>query len=275
MSRRATPSEEPSPAAWYDSPRHYDMVYADYTGPETRFIEAMLARHAPPARGPRRILEPACGSGRLLAALAARGHRVAGFDRNDRALDYARGRLRRLRLPAVLWRDELAAFRLPRGAAAGSFDLVHCLVSTFKYLLSEREAAASLRRMTDALRPGGLLLLGLHLADYRRPAPDHERWVARRGSTRVISDTWTSAPDARSRRESMRTVMRIRERGRERRVESVWQFRTYGPGQLRALLRKEPRLGLLACHDFNYEAGQTRGLDLASPDIVLVLSRRG
>ena len=31
-----------SATAWYDSPLYYDMVYADYTKKETRFIEGIV-----------------------------------------------------------------------------------------------------------------------------------------------------------------------------------------------------------------------------------------
>jgi len=261
-----------SSTAWYDSPRHYDMVYADYTGPETRFLEAMLSRHGPPARGPRRILEPACGSGRLVESLARRGHRVWGFDLNPRQLAYARERLRRRGLRARLWQDELGGFRLPAGA--GGLDLAHCLVSTFKYLLRESEAVRHLRRVAAALRPGGLYVLGLHLTDYANPAADHERWSARKGRTLVVSDTWSAPARRRARTEAMRTRMRIREGDKAWVTETEWTFRTYGPGQLRALLRKVPGLELAACHDFNYRPDEERSLDLESTDIVLVLRRR-
>ena len=273
MSRRSTEPEVRSSTAWYDSPRHYDMVYADYTKPETRFLEAMLRRHGPPADGPRRILEPACGSGRLVESLARRGHRVWGFDLNPHQLAYARARLGRRGLRGVLWQDDLAGFAIPKGA--GGFDLAHCLVSTFKYVLTEADAIRHLRKVAAILRPGGLYVLGLHLTDYANPAPDHERWAATQGRTRVVSDTWSAPANRRKRTEAMRTRMRIQQDGRKWVTETEWTFRTYGPGQLRSLLRKVPSLELVACHDFHYDVDETRDIDLSSTDIVLVLRRGG
>ena len=40
----ALSSSKPSSTAWYDSPLYYDMVYADYTKKETRFIEGIMGR---------------------------------------------------------------------------------------------------------------------------------------------------------------------------------------------------------------------------------------
>lgn len=260
-----------SSTAWYDSPLYYDIVYQDYTRPETRFLEAMARRHGPVRRGPLRVLEPACGSGRLVESLARRGHPVHGFDLNPRMLRHARDRLRAAGLRANLWADRMESFSLPDDR---EFDLAHCLVSTFKYILTERGATGHLRRIARALRPGGLYILGLHLTDYSQSEPDHERWIRRRGDVRVVSDTWSDLPDRRTRLEACRTRMRINHGGRRWEEETRWNFRTYSPPELRRLLRAVPRLELVACHDFHYDPRRKRRVEDGAGDIVLVLRRR-
>ena len=64
---------------WYDLPRYYDIVFEADTRAEADFLEAMAERWG---RGAGRILEPACGSGRLVEEMARRGHAVTGFDTN-------------------------------------------------------------------------------------------------------------------------------------------------------------------------------------------------
>lgn len=268
MSARPTVS---SATAWYDSPLYYDIVYQDYTRPETRFLEAMARRHGPTRRGPLRVLEPACGSGRLVESLARRGHDVSGFDLNPNMLRHARDRLRAAGLRAALWRDRLESFRLRDRAG---YDLAHCLVSTFKYILTEAGARAHLRSVARSLRPGGIYVLGLHVTDYRQAEPDHERWIRRRGDTRVVSDTWSDLPDRRRRLEACRTRLRIRQDDRRWEEETRWDFRTYSPTELRRLIASVPSLELRAVHDFHYESRRTRRLDLRSTDVVLVLRRR-
>ncbi len=244
------------------------MVYADYTEKETRFIEGIMARHGPRLAGPLRVFEPACGSGRLLESLAARGHVVHGFDLNQHQVAFAKNRLKAKGLKGRVWRDRLQDFTVPKGAR---YDVAHCFVSTFKYVDTEAGAVSALRRMAASLRPGGLLLLGLHLTDYKNSPPDHERWIALRPGIRVVSDTWSAPADRRSRAEAMRTRMRITENGKTRTVETLWNFRTYSPAELRWLLAKVPSLRLVACHDFCYDLESTRKLDLAYADILLVL----
>lgn len=249
---------------------YYDMVYADYTKKETRFIEGIMERHGPRLVGPMRVLEPACGSGRLLESLAGRGHVVHGFDLNKHQLAFAKNRLKAKGLKGRVWRDRLQVFTLPKGAR---YDVVHCFVSTFKYVDTEAGAVSALRRMAGALRPGGLLLLGLHLTDYKNSPPDHERWIGRKPGIRVVSDTWSAPADRKSRTEAMRTRMRITEKGKTRIEETLWDFRTYSPAELKALLAKVPSLKLVVCHDFHYDLTSIRRIDLGHSDILLVLRK--
>ena len=260
-----------SSTAWYDTPLYYEIVYQDYTRPETRFLEAVARRHGPVRRGPLRILEPACGSGRLLESLARRGHAVHGFDLNANMLRYAKRRLADAGLRGVAWRDRLETFR---DKGKGGYDLAHCLVSTFKYILTETGARSHLRRVARALRPGGLYVLGVHLTDYAQSEPDHERWIRRRGDVRVTSDTWSDIPDRRRRLEACRTRMRMTDGGRRWEEETLWDFRTYSPAEMRRLLRSVPELELVACHDFHYEMRRRRRIEDGAGDIVLVLRRR-
>ena len=260
-----------SATAWYDSPLYYEIVYQDYTRPETQFLEALAHQYRLGKDAPLRVLEPACGAGRLLESLARRGHVVHGFDLNPNMLRYARTRLRKVGLAGRVWRDRLESFSVQGDAG---YDLIHCLVSTFKYVLTEVGARASLRRMARALRPGGLCVLGLHLTDYRQDAPDHERWIRRRGDVRVVSDTWSDIPDRNSRTEACRTRMRICHGDRRWEEETLWDFRTYSPRELRVLLRAVPTLELVACHDFHYDLRRRRRIEDGAGDIVLVLRRR-
>ncbi len=66
---------------WYDTPLYYDIVFDDGTVQEADFLERAFAQYAQPAQR-KRLLEPACGSGRLALEMARRGWAVSGFDGN-------------------------------------------------------------------------------------------------------------------------------------------------------------------------------------------------
>ncbi len=63
---------------WYDTPRYYDIVFDAGTAVECDFLESMKRSYGL-SRG-NRVLEPACGSGRLVAEMARRGYAVSAFD---------------------------------------------------------------------------------------------------------------------------------------------------------------------------------------------------
>ncbi len=255
---------------WYDTPLYYDIVFDDGTRQEADFLESAFAKHG----GGRvcRLIEPACGSGRLALEMARRGWEVSGFDGNANMIRFAKERMARAGLKARLWEDWMQSFTLPKGMKA-DFDMAHCLVSTFKYLRTEKDAAACLRRIACALRPGGLFFLGLHLTDYDRSGVEHERWVAKRGKIEVVCNTRTWPADPQTRLENLRTRLKITDAGRTHMQETHWQFRTYDAAQLKALLRKAPELELIECYDFTCDIHAPRRFDDSYADVLLVLRR--
>lgn len=251
---------------WYAVPQYYDIIFDADTKLEGDFLEAVHRRHG---TGPgRRVLEPACGSGRLLAALARRGHRVTGFDASPAMLSYAARRMRRRGLAAHLSHQRMESFHY-----GGRFDLAFNLVSTFKYLLTEADAEAHLRCVAASLRRGGLYVLGFHLTDYDHQRCQRERWTGRRGGVQVTCNIQSWPPDRRRRRERVRSRLVIERDGGVLRWQSAWWFRTYGAAQFRRLLARVPDLSHLATYDFSYDLNAARRLDDKQCDAVVVLRR--
>ncbi|TLD68709.1 class I SAM-dependent methyltransferase [Phragmitibacter flavus] len=258
---------------WYDTPLYYDIIFDEDSQKEAAFLETLNAQHgADPTAKILRILEPACGSGRLIAALAQRGHHISGFDLNSHMLDYAHQRLQKQNLSAPLWQDRLEDFTLP--TTTPPFDLAHCLVSTFKYILDDLGPTSHLHHVANALRPGGLYILGFHLTDYSDQKPQHERWVAEREGIHVICNTHTWPADRSTRQEKLRNRLRITRDGQTTHQETHWQFRTYDLPQVKALLKSAPQFELVTCHDFNYNATAPLKLNHTTFDLVLVLRKK-
>lgn len=166
----------------------------------------------------------------------------------------------------------MQSFRAPRN----HFDLIHCLLSTFKYLLTEREAVSHLKRAANALRPGGLYVLGIHLANYRRLSRDHEQWIGERDGIRVTCDTTTSPADSSTRMEQLSNRLRVKRQGVRtvEKIETRWACRTYNAAELSQLIESVPALEIAGCHDFAHRIGCSRLLDDSQEDIVVVLRKR-
>ena len=261
---------------WYALPRYYDIVFDDETSLEADFLEGAFERHGRTAnRSPRRVLEPACGSGRLMVELARRGWQTSGFDLSEDMLAYARTRLRTERPGPRGLEHELFQARLEDFPVRGRFELAHCLVSTFKYVQTEGQAREHLERVARSLVTGGIYVLGLHLTEYANDRPERERWVGERDGTRVVCNIQGWPADRRARTERVRSRLVVTERGRERRLETNWTFRTYDAAQLRRLLRSVPALEHVATYDFGLRLDEPRTLHDDQLDCLLVLRKRG
>lgn len=255
------------PLDWYDAPLYYDIIFDTGTRAEADFLEDVLAQHGESAGWD--VLEPASGTGRLVAELARRGYRVTGCDINEHALRYARRRLRRRQLNAELLHEPMQSFARPK-----TFDLAHCLVSSFKYLLTEADATAQLNSVARSLRPGGVYVLGLHLTDYGDDRPDTERWTGSRGGVEVTCNIRAFPADRRRRLERVRSRLKVRRGNAVRHYETNWQFRTYNLDELKSLLRAAPKLEHVATYDFSHDSTRPIDLDGRRLDVVLVLRRR-
>jgi SAM-dependent methyltransferase len=251
---------------WYQTPLYYDMVFESETRSECDFLDTMYRRYTP--GGGRRVLEPACGSGRLVAGMAGRGFQVTGFDISDGALAFARQRLGRTRRACVV-SARMESFELGRG-----FDMAHCLVSSFKYLLTEEHARAHLERVAAALVPGGVYVLGFDLSQYDRVSISRERWVAHRHDITVVSSIQTWPPERRRRREKMRCRLVVERAGEVKRYQTSWEFRTYSARQFQALLAAVPGMVHVDTYDFDYDPHRPRVFGKERLDQVVILQKQ-
>ncbi|MCZ6803841.1 MAG: methyltransferase domain-containing protein [Proteobacteria bacterium] len=71
---------------WYNLPKYYDISFSHEMSEEMAFLKAIFFKYC---KGPcPRLLEPACGTGRLITPLARSGFDCTGFDLNENALAY-------------------------------------------------------------------------------------------------------------------------------------------------------------------------------------------
>jgi SAM-dependent methyltransferase len=252
---------------WYDYPQYYDLACRDTTRAEVDFIEAACKKYA--SFPVRRLLEPGCGSGRLVVELAARGYDVAGFDRNAKALAYLQRKLARRRLSARVSRDDMASFSIPEHV-----DAAFCTFNTFRHLLTESDARWHLQCMARSLRPGGIYILGFHLLPLDVAEEAEERWRTRHGSTQLHVTLRVIHTDRRRRIERLRIILRACTPQRVQRVCSEFPLRMYTANQFRRLLRSVPVFDLCGVFDFWYDLGHPRQLDNDLIDAVFVLRRK-
>lgn len=255
---------------WYRDPLYYDIIFDQDTPMEADFVEGAYRRHGKAGKGKRlKILEPACGSARLMVELASRGHEVAGFDLEPAMVSFSQQRLSEAGLDG-----ELRVGRMQNFDMRQLYDLAHCFVSTFKYILDERGARAHLRCVARHLKQDGVYLLGFHLSKYAGSKPETERWKGKRGPVRVDCTIESDPPDPATRIEKVRSHLAIRENKRSKVIDTAWDFRTYDSKQVHHMLAAVPELELVECYDFRYDLNNARELNDDWEDIILVLKKR-
>lgn len=122
--------------------------------PDADAMVELLAHHA--GRGP--VLELGVGTGRVARPLAARGIAVDGIDISDVML----AELRRSagELPIRPIKSDLANFKPTR-----RYSLVFCIWNTFYSVRTSEQQACCIKRVADALLPGGVFVIEAFVPD--------------------------------------------------------------------------------------------------------------
>jgi SAM-dependent methyltransferase len=153
----------------------YDIAFDWDVSQEAAWLQERMGRDC------RTVLEPGCGSGRMLEALARRGLAVTGIDTSPAMVEIARRRLAAAGLPGEVVEADMTDFDLGR-----AFDGAICPVNTLMHL-SRAGLAAHLEAMARALVPGARYLVQLGMRGDGDAPPSI--WEADRDGTQ-LRVTW-------------------------------------------------------------------------------------
>lgn len=250
---------DPTGGGFYSDAALYHLLHEGDTAREVLALERIAKRHV--GRGVLRWLEPACGTGRHLVELAARGHSGVGIDISRPMLEHARmlarsGASRREK--AGRGARERNARRLrfvdaPMEAfdvGAGRFDVAFVLVNSIRHLMSDALMFDHLRCVARALRPGGVYVVGIECVVAGWDQASEDVWHARgrltgaKAAGPVVRATQlvSYVPEPRRRVERVLSQVTLRSgRGAlttERFSEASYELRTYTLAQWRRLLAR-------------------------------------
>jgi SAM-dependent methyltransferase len=216
----------------YSSPEIYDVAFGWRLDQELAFYDECFRRHA---RGPvRRVLEPCCGTGRLLESMARRGYETFGYDRSPEMVAFADARLRSL--GGAAREGDMTSFRAP-----GLFDAALIPVNSIGYLLEDEEMNAHLALVGEMLRPGGVYVVQL---SYGGEPPEDARFGpwGNRGkglSTTLLWEVEREDPEAK--RSYQRCVVTARRGAWRRRHEEEHGLRDLTQEDIDRLVAAGPR----------------------------------
>ncbi|QDT06504.1 Cypemycin methyltransferase [Rubripirellula lacrimiformis] len=255
-------------ANWYDHPQYFDMVFRDETEAEVEFFEQAFERFTD--IDVKRLLEPGCGSGRLVVAMAEKGYDLTGLDLSQPMLSYLRTRMRRRKLDGTYVLGDMTAMQFDQ-----PFDAAFCTFNTFRHMLDEASAIAHLRSVADNMRVGGIYILGLHLIPMDADPECTERWKASAGGTKISVTLRVTDFDRKRRQEMLRvSIKAVKRTGQIERIRSDFPLRIYTPKQAQRLLEKVSDVWQISgIYDFDYDIDEPREFDNDLTDAVFVLRR--
>jgi SAM-dependent methyltransferase len=250
----------------YDHPRYYDLIFGSDWVAEFRFLEAVFGEHV--LRKTRRLLEPACGTGRLLYRMNKAGYHCEGLDLNEKAVEFCNARLRRHGYRELAWVADMCRFDV-----AKPFDAAFNTINSFRHLASEASAVQHLRAMAAAIRPGGVYALGFHLTPTVGDTTDEESWTARRGHLQVNTRMWPKDKDPKARIERFHIQFDIHKPTEAFRIDDCLVLRSYTYRQFESLVKKVPEWTIEQAYDFSYNINEPIEIDESTEDIVYILKR--
>lgn len=246
---------------WYDEALYYDVLFSWDASTERAFVLGASAKWG--VATPDWILEPFCGTGRMLRVMPGR---PVGLDLNP-----AMARFARRATGARVFQGDASRFAL----APGSFDLAYCLIDSFRHLPDYGAARDHFRCVADALRPGAVYVLGFDISEGRDAEESLEEWKGQRGDitvkgrVQVLGDV-----DPQTRHETMLVELDVRH-GKERRtITSRQPLLVWSPQDLRRVLAEEGSFELVASFARTYELDHPIALEKVPGSVVLVLRRR-
>ncbi|MFG0287941.1 MAG: class I SAM-dependent methyltransferase [Rhodopirellula sp. JB044] len=264
----------------YDHPKYYDLVFGADVAAETKYI--LDCQHVFGTGEPGWFFEPACGTGRLMYALARKGHDVCGLDLNSKAVAFCNDRFRRKGYPETAICADMCEFSradfkgiFPQSRKkAGPVAVAFNTINSFRHVGSEKDARAHLECMADVVRPGGLYLLGVHLTPTSVPPSETESWSARRGHLAINTHMWTVDRDKKKRLERFGIRFDVHTPSDSFRINDELRLRSYTPLQMQRLIDHGGKWECIATHDFGYEVDNPIEVDSSTEDVVYVLQRK-
>ncbi len=142
----------------------------------------------------------------------------------------------------------MSDFQVPR-----RYDIGFNTINSFRHLDSERAARRHLQCMGEAIREGGLYLLGVHLTPTEVAPSETESWSARRGHLAINTHMWTKDRDRKKRVERFGIRFDVHRPTGSIRIVDELVLRSYTPAQMKRLIRSSLCWEVIETFSFAYD----------------------
>ncbi len=247
----------------YDLPKYYDLSYSWNMRDELLFLKQVFKKYL--NKQSLHLMEPACGTGRLLVPFIRCGFQCTGFDINRNALEYLESKLEKNGLSANIQEADMSSFDFGRNR----FDGAYCTVDSFRHLLTDDDAIEHLRKVSRSLKPKGIYVLGLHLLPVNGVSKTDHRWQGKRGRLLVKSSIRVMDINRKKRHEILQYQLRVNGQI----FQSTYPLRTYTLPQFKRLLKEANCFAIKSIYDLEYDLDKPITPDKNTEDIVVLLEK--
>lgn len=230
----------------YKHPEIYDVAFSWDLSEEIRFFKRVFETHVPFTV--KDVLEPACGTGRMLRALAGAGFEVTGYDANPFMVQYATDSIA---ADAENVRVMLAVMVSPE--VPGEFDAAVNSINSIGYLHSNDEIVSHLRATGSSLREKGVYIVHLNFA-HNGDLPDGDHWTLERGGIRVNTSWRILNEDRESRLCRQVCTIVVEQNGKTDRYEESHTLRLWLFSDLEKLAHKSEAFEVTAIYGEDFVA---------------------
>jgi SAM-dependent methyltransferase len=225
----------------------YDLLYSAYSRDQAKEIARIAKRFAGPTKPNEYWLEPACGTARILIAIAnlktAPVRHLVGIDLQPEMIAFAKRRLRELKLDKRIT-THLADMRTfaPR-ALRDKVRVAFCPDNSIRHLPSDAALVDHLRGIRSLLAPGGVYLVGIGLTPEDGDFPTEDLVQYKRGKTHIrhVFDFLPPDPNAKgpkSRKEKAYVHLSMASPAATFEEASRYDLRTYSPRQWPSVIKR-------------------------------------
>ncbi len=237
------------PNQLYDLPLYYDIVFSWSLSKEAEFLLRAIKFHGR-LNKLEKVLEPACGTGRMLREFAKKGIHITGYDISGPSVDFAKTQSREMEIDDridVLYADMTnAVFDAP-------FDGAFSLVGSFTYLLKDEDIEDHLKVTAESLKDGAVYIIQMSLTSERGREYPPQTWHGFRGDIDV-SFTWgRESQDFQNRINHDYSVMKVIDHGKELTFREKHPQRMWTPYEFKNMIVSSPHFKLDAIYTIDHK----------------------
>jgi SAM-dependent methyltransferase len=237
----------------YSNPKYYDVAFGWDQTEEIRIFKMIFEQHVPfPVK---RILEPACGTGRFLVSLPPLGYEVVGYDHSGDMIAFARKRISEegLYQKAIALIGEMQAARF-----AERLDAAVNPINSFAYLLSEGDIIAHLLNTSGSLKRNSVYIVQLTCMFDNLANSKISQWKLKKFGIE-IETTWRIVDQLLPSKTCYhQSILKIDEKGRETVLKENHKMRLWIYDDLKHIVNATGKFALEAIYD---EKGAPVSLD--------------